>query len=46
MKTLELCPKDYYMFVKLAKYRHIYEGVVGGFVVIQANIIDLTRLGY
>ena len=46
MKQIKLQSTDYYTFVTLAKYEHIYIGVVGGFVIIQANIIDLARLGY
>lgn len=46
MKQIKLKSTDYYMFVTLAKYEHIYIGVVGGFVIIQANVIDLVRLGY
>jgi hypothetical protein len=46
MATIELRPTDYHMFVELAKYDHIYLGVVRGFVIIQANVIDLARLGF
>jgi len=46
MKKMKLSSTDYYMFVTLAKYEHIYIGVVGGFVIIQANVIDLATLGY
>jgi hypothetical protein len=46
MKKIKLKSTDYYTFVSLAKYDHIYIGVIGGFVVIQANVMDLIALGY
>jgi hypothetical protein len=46
MKKIKLSSVDYYKFVALAKYDHMYIGVIGGFVIIQANIIDLARLGF
>lgn len=46
MKRIKLQPADYYTFVSLAKHDHIYIGVIGGFVVIQANVMDLAMLVY
>lgn len=46
MKKIKLPARDYYTFVSIAKYDHIYIGVIGGFVVIQANVMDLIALNY
>jgi hypothetical protein len=46
MKKIKLPSADYYKFVMLAKYDHIYIGVVRGFVILRANVIDLAELGF
>jgi hypothetical protein len=46
MKRIKLPSTDYYTFVSIAKHEHIYIGVVGGFVIIHANVLDLVALGY
>lgn len=46
MKTIELTPKEFYLFKQLAKFKYIIELIKHQSVFIQASEQDLARLGY
>jgi hypothetical protein len=46
MKTIELTPKEFYIFKQLAKFKYIIELIKHQHVFITADINELSKLGY
>jgi len=46
MKTVQLTPKEFYVFKVLAKFKYTIELIKGQSVFVQADIKDLSLIGY
>lgn len=46
MKKIKLLPTEYYEFVQVAKFAFTTFGVIKGFVIVEANIELLKKIGY
>ena len=46
MKTIELTPKEFYIFRQIAKFKYIIELIKHQHVFITADINELSKLGY
>jgi len=46
MKTIQLTPKEFYIFKQLAKFKYIIELIKHQSVFVTADINELSKLGY
>ena len=46
MKTIELTPKEYYIFKAIAKFSYKVQKIHKASIFIEADITDLSILGY
>lgn len=46
MKTVQLTPKEFYVFKLIAKFKYKIELIKGQSVFVQADLKDLALIGY